>query len=82
LRELAEETGIQISEAEKIGEYFSATEYKRDTVHVFAATVGHRITPTIDGVEIQQAAWFPLSELPIDRAASVDRLIAMIVALT
>ncbi|MEI8224114.1 MAG: NUDIX domain-containing protein [bacterium] len=64
LRELREETGIMISDADyQLGEYCSKAEGKRDTVFIFVATAPNKIIPKLE-IEIQKAAWFPLTALP------------------
>ena|SRR3989344_173635 len=76
LRETEEETGVRVGNAVKIGEYFSTTQYARNTVQVFQETLDSRQTPRSDGIEIADAAWFALDHLPKDRVSRVDETIA------
>lgn len=64
LRELREETGMIINMVDyQLGEYCSKAEGKRDTVFIFVATAHDNLIPKLE-IEIQQAAWFPLDQLP------------------
>lgn len=62
-REVREEVGIKLETVLKIGELDSNKEYKHDHVDVFTATVKNK-NFRIDPVEILEAAWFPLDNLP------------------
>ena len=73
IRETKEETGIEIFEPIFIGSYTGIIEYKNDSVEVYLAH-SHDIVYKIDPVEIKEAKWFSVNELPNDRAASVDRI--------
>lgn len=73
IREAKEETELNIYEPIFIGSYKSIIEYKNDTVEVYLAH-SRDIVYKIDPVEIKEAKWFSINELPDDRAASVDRI--------
>lgn len=63
IREVREETGIEISGPRKIGEFPWRGEWKRDTVYCFYALVGtSEIKPEF--AEIQEAKWFPKDQMP------------------
>ncbi len=62
-REVLEEVGIRVEDIKKIGEFFSISEYKRDTVYCFATEITDKEFK-IDENEILEAKWFPLSGLP------------------
>jgi 8-oxo-dGTP pyrophosphatase MutT (NUDIX family) len=76
-REVREEVGIHLPSVEAIGDYFNASEYKRDTVYCFRATVP---TPEheIDGKEIAEARWFDPHAVPEFHSRAVDRIKAML----
>lgn len=76
-REVMEEVGIEIIDFQKIGEYTSAKEYKRDTVTVFMAKVNSKEFK-IDHSEISQASWFDLNNLPIDISDYFKNILNMI----
>lgn len=62
-REVMEEIGIMGINFEKIGEYVSAKEYKRDTVSVFTCEAENKEL-RIDPKEIAEAEWFDIGNLP------------------
>ena len=62
-RELAEECGIVARDLRLFGLYFSRFEGKNDHVAVFVAEVGDDVT-LVKGLEIDEAAFFPLVDLP------------------
>jgi 8-oxo-dGTP pyrophosphatase MutT (NUDIX family) len=74
MRELKEETGITVDNLIEIGDYESRLHYARDTVRCFLATA-NRQDVKIDGVEIGEAAWFRLDQLPMNRTPRVDKII-------
>lgn len=61
-REVFEETGIVLQNAEFLGEYISLLEYKRDTVYCFKALVESR-NLKLNG-EIRKAEWFMKDDFP------------------
>lgn len=76
IREINEEVGIKLLSLKKIGSYQNVMEYKKDTVEVFHSRVDNDRF-SIDPVEIKEAGWFNLSELPLDRVPRVDKIIKM-----
>ena len=77
LREAKEETGITLTDAVEIGEYVNTVVYKIDTVHIFHSKLSVKINPTADGMEIAEAAWFPIDQLPHNRIPRVDMIIQL-----
>jgi NADH pyrophosphatase NudC (nudix superfamily) len=63
-REVFEEVGIQLGAVEKVTEYMSAQEYKRDSIVVFRASVPS-FNFTIDNMEVIEAKWFLPDEFPM-----------------
>ncbi len=63
IREVVEEVGISIAKPVFCGSIFYDGEYKRNTIHVFAVKI-QSLDFKIDGLEIEEACWFPLDKLP------------------
>jgi len=74
IREVKEETDIDVLDLRKFDEYYTDKEYKRDTVHCFYART-HNDSIKIDPIEITEAGWFFPGKLPNGRMPSVDRII-------
>lgn len=64
IREAMEEVGIEMKNIEKVGEFTTTAEYKRDTVTVFAGKSEDNVFK-IDEREILEAQWFSLDNFPI-----------------
>jgi len=62
-REIKEELGIEINNFKKIGELFDDSEYVKDYITCFSASVGSR-EMRIDKNEILETRWFTLDNLP------------------
>lgn len=62
-REVKEEVGINVEELNRIGEFLTTSEYKRDRVTVFKARSENEKFE-IDKGEILEAMWFPSNDLP------------------
>ena len=75
-REIHEEVGLIVTEARKVGQFFSRLEFKRDTVHCFVAHP-QNTDITHDSNEIAEARWFSLDELPVARSKIIERVLAM-----
>ena len=61
-REVREEVGCEAANLRYLSTHLSADEGKRDTIHLFTAdAVGAVVT---DGVEVEEARFFPLDALP------------------
>lgn len=78
LREAKEETGVPLFETNRIGEYTNTAEYKIDTVHVFQTILASKIELAADGIEIAEVGWFPLDQMPRNRAPRVDKIVPML----
>ena len=76
IRELREESGVQLSEMTYLDSHFSHYEYKQDTVYYFSGK-SKEGDLVIDGQEIIDAGWFEISNLPQQRNTCVDRGLAM-----
>ena len=62
-REVKEEVGIDIYDIKCVGEYIVEAQYKIDRVSLCVAKTKNK-KYKIDGVEILEARWFSVSELP------------------
>ena len=61
-REAREEAGVSAERIEPRASYQSEAEGRSDTIHLFT---GHTAdTPKADGVEVEEARFFPLDALP------------------
>lgn len=76
LRETEEETGIRLLDAVFVGEYRRVDRYTRGTTQVFHAALLARQKPIADGIEIAEAQWFALDQLPANRVSRVDETLA------
>jgi 8-oxo-dGTP pyrophosphatase MutT (NUDIX family) len=61
-REVEEEVGIRPTELVPFATYVSELEGRRDTIHLFTARAD--AAPKIDGLEVEEARFFPLDRLP------------------
>lgn len=75
-REVWEETGIAVNHLNKIGEYTQVKDFKNDTVHCFSGNAANSDI-AIDPLEIAEAGWFDVDELPKERTKQVDAILAM-----
>jgi 8-oxo-dGTP pyrophosphatase MutT (NUDIX family) len=74
LREVREEVGIAADRVTPRSVHRSQAEGKRDTIHLFTAYTEERPIP--DGVEVEEARFFPLDGLPDTVSAATLRRIA------
>ena len=74
-REVKEELGLNIT-PEYIGEFTHNPEYKIDTVFCFVARM-EKIEPKIDHLEIKEAKWWNINNLPRNHSMSLKRVILM-----
>ncbi|HEY0413371.1 MAG TPA: NUDIX domain-containing protein [Allosphingosinicella sp.] len=72
-REVREELGIEAGPLVLVSVHASTGEGKRDTVHLFRAVTD--ATPVADGVEVEEARFFPLDALPERLSAATARRI-------
>lgn len=71
-REAREEVGVEFVNPIALGDYFSARQYKQDTVHCFYGRV-HNNYFKIDNYEVLEAAWFSEADIPELRSSAVDK---------
>jgi 8-oxo-dGTP pyrophosphatase MutT (NUDIX family) len=62
-REIIEELKISLANISFLGFFVSTHEYKNDTIFVYTTEVPSRIFK-IDNLEIDEARWFPINEMP------------------
>jgi|ERR1700722_13760590 len=74
-REIKEELGLTII-PEYIGEFTHNTEHKIDTVYCFVAKM-EKAEPKIDRLEIKEAKWWNINNLPKDHSTNLQRVILM-----
>lgn len=73
-REIREELGCGVDRLTLVSVHASIAEGKRDTIHLFTGlAVGE---PVADGVELAEAAFFPLDALPEATSPATQRRIA------
>ena len=71
IRELREETGVVVDDCRLVGIYSNFTEFKSDTIVLFAAeTEAAACSP---GWEIERCGFFPLNALPEDTSPATRR---------
>lgn len=76
-REIIEELGIQLHSLKYVGEYTHMHNFREMATKVFTALPIDKAT-TVDGIEISEAAWFPLDALPNNRRLpNVDDVITL-----
>jgi ADP-ribose pyrophosphatase YjhB (NUDIX family) len=73
-REVKEETGLGVRDLALVSIHGSTAEGKRDTIHLFSAIAEG--APIADGVEVDEARFFPLDALPDNITVSTLRRIA------
>jgi 8-oxo-dGTP pyrophosphatase MutT (NUDIX family) len=74
VREVEEETGLQVTRLAFVSRHVSAAEGKRDTIHLFRGKAEGE--PAVDRVEVDEARFFPLDALPVGVSPSTLRRIA------
>ncbi|MBV9643706.1 MAG: NUDIX domain-containing protein [Verrucomicrobia bacterium] len=74
-REVKEELGLDIT-PQYIGEFTHDTEHKIDTVFCFVASIAKK-EPKIDHLEVKDAKWWKINNLPKDHSMSLQRVILM-----
>ena len=66
-----EETACALDSLEPVAVLRSSAEGKRDTIHLFRATT--RDAPTADGIEVADARFVPLDDLPTSTSPATRR---------
>jgi 8-oxo-dGTP pyrophosphatase MutT (NUDIX family) len=74
IREVKEEVGLDVHGLVRVSTHFSRHEGKRDTIHLFKATSSEE--PKADGLEVEEARFVPLDDLPPDVSPATLRRIA------
>jgi ADP-ribose pyrophosphatase YjhB (NUDIX family) len=74
-REVKEELGLNIT-PEYIGQFTHNPEHKTDTVFCFVARI-EKVDPKIDGLEIKEAKWWNINDLPENHSTNLQRVISM-----
>jgi ADP-ribose pyrophosphatase YjhB (NUDIX family) len=75
-REVQEEVALQLSSLKFMGEYHRVHDFMKVTAHAFVASPASTDF-LVDGIEIKEARWFSVDNLPPDRAANVDRIVGL-----
>ena len=75
-REIMEEVGLKVGTLAYLGEYTNVVDYRKDTVKGFVATAEDS-NFKVDGIEIKEAAWFSLGNLPQDRVSRVQQILEL-----
>jgi len=73
IREVKEETGINVNNLSYVGFYKTNREYKEDTVEIYLGS-SDIIDTKIDPVEVEKAGWFKRSDFPPNRSQAVDKI--------
>ena len=72
-REVREEVGVAAERLEPVSVYRNEAEGRRDTIHLFTAFTA--ATPVPDGIEVEEARFFTLEDLPENVSAATLRRI-------
>ena len=75
-REVFEEVGIMVSGIKNVGRFFYDEEYKKDTIWIFHTEVSS-IDCKIDNVEIANAQWFPMDDLPKNSSQLLQQFLSL-----
>jgi ADP-ribose pyrophosphatase YjhB (NUDIX family) len=75
-REANEEAGIHLDAIRFLYEYQNTYDGCPNTAQIFIGSTADE-TLQVDGIEIAEAAWFPLASLPSDRVARVDEALSI-----
>ncbi len=76
-REVEEELGFSPKALKLVGEEPGQGKRNNSTIYYFSAKVERQIVLQLDPVEIREAKWFSLDNLPKDRAGQVDTALKM-----
>lgn len=70
-REVREELGLEAERLTFLSTHFSPAEGKRDTIHLYKASAAGE--PKIDDIEVAEARFFPVGELPAATSPATRR---------
>jgi ADP-ribose pyrophosphatase YjhB (NUDIX family) len=73
-REVREEVGLEVRRLVRVSEHYNGAEGKRDTISLFTAVADG--APRIDRLEVEEAGFFPLDNLPASISKATLRRIA------
>jgi 8-oxo-dGTP pyrophosphatase MutT (NUDIX family) len=81
-RELREETGVDGAELVGVGTVEASMDFRHDVVHCFRCRLPDEADPrlSLDGAEILEARWFPVSGLPAQIGDIARRAVELAVA--
>ncbi|HEY81099.1 MAG TPA: NUDIX domain-containing protein [Anaerolineae bacterium] len=74
VREMREETGLDVAITGLVGVYFYTGQYKRDHIYIFACKAVGGGVRLVEG-EIEDIGWFPPDALPDDLMLGMDRIL-------
>ena len=75
VREMREETGLEVEVTGLVGVYYYTGQYKRDHIYIFACRkIGGEVKRV--GGEIADIGWFPPDDLPGNQMLAMDRILA------
>ena len=74
VREMREETGLEVQVTRLIGVYFYTGSYKRDHIYLFECQVVGGGTRLVGG-EIMDIGWFPPDALPDPMMLGIDKIL-------
>ena len=74
LREVKEEVGLEVHGLAQVSTHFSTHEGRRDSIHLFRASCDGE--PAIDGLEVEEARFVRLDNLPANVSPATLRRIA------
>jgi 8-oxo-dGTP pyrophosphatase MutT (NUDIX family) len=78
-REMREELGVDVVDAQFLGELFERIGGKHDQLWCFSAPIGEQVVEP-NGVEIAEARWFARDALPERRARYLKRILGRLPA--
>ncbi len=76
IREVQEETGIKLSALKFICDHETTKDATRNIIRAFASQTDS-IELEVDGIEIKEAGWFSLNDLPQDLNPRVSEALAL-----
>ncbi len=74
VREMQEETGLEVRITGLTGVYLDSGQYKRDHIYIFTCRVTGGDLRLVGG-EIEAIRWFPPDRLPPNRMPGMDRIL-------